>query len=139
MGGASPDQVRSALQAEFAGWAPQLLDVIEIGDFIAVRPLYALPIGHTWQNRQGVTLLGDAAHLMSPFSGEGVNLALADAVDLTDAIASPSGWDAIAAYEARIMERAKPAAEGAAEGLRGAVSSDGPGPVLEHYRERVGG
>lgn len=84
-----------------------------------------------------MTLLGDAAHLMSPFSGEGVNLALADAVDLADALASTAGWEAVAACEARIMDRARPAAEGAAEGLRGAVSSEGPGPVLEQYRERV--
>lgn len=136
---APADQVRGALRAEFAGWAPQLVDLIEIGDFIAVRPLYALPIGHTWQSRPGVTLLGDAAHLMSPFSGEGVNLALADAVDLANALAAPGDWGTVAACEARIMERAKPAAEGAAEGLLGAVSSDGPGPVLEHYRERVSG
>jgi 2-polyprenyl-6-methoxyphenol hydroxylase-like FAD-dependent oxidoreductase len=134
---ATPDRVRNVLRDAFTGWAPRLLDMIESGDFIAVRPLYALPIGLTWNTRPGVTLLGDAAHLMSPFSGEGVNLALADAVDLADAIASSAGWDAITTCEFGIMERAKPSAEGAAGGLAGAVSSDGPGPVLEHYLERT--
>ncbi len=82
----------------FVGWAPRLLGLIEHGDILAVRPLYALPIGHRWTTRPGLTLLGDAAHLMSPFSGEGVNLALADAVDLADALASGNGWAAVERY-----------------------------------------
>lgn len=134
---AMPDAVRAMLLRAFAGWTPKLTDLIATGDFIAVRPLYALPIGHHWQSRPGVTLLGDAAHLMSPFSGEGVNLALADAVDLADAFAASNGWQAIAACEAAIVERARPAAEGAAAGLNGSISSHGVAPVLEHYRERV--
>lgn len=132
-----PDRVRAMLREAFSGWAPSLTDMIESGDFIGVRPLYALPIGYKWQSRAGITLLGDAAHLMSPFSGEGVNLALADAVELADALCSAEGWGAVAACEAAIMARAAPAAEGAAEGLNGAVSSDGVAAVLDHYRERV--
>jgi 2-polyprenyl-6-methoxyphenol hydroxylase-like FAD-dependent oxidoreductase len=121
----------------FAGWAPSLTYLIESGDFIAVRPFYALPIGYTWRSRPGITSLGDAAHLMSPFGGEGVNLALADAVDLADALTSAEGWPTVAACETAIMERVTPAAEGAAEGLNGAISSDGAAAVLDHYRRRV--
>jgi 2-polyprenyl-6-methoxyphenol hydroxylase-like FAD-dependent oxidoreductase len=84
----APDRVRTEILRVFAGWSPELTYLIEAGDFIAVRPLYALPIGETWETRPGITLLGDAAHLMSPFSGEGVNLALADAVDLAEALTS---------------------------------------------------
>jgi 2-polyprenyl-6-methoxyphenol hydroxylase-like FAD-dependent oxidoreductase len=135
----APDHVRAILFQVFAGWAPVLTGLIERGDFVAVRPLYALPIGHRWESRAGITLLGDAAHLMSPFSGEGVNLALADAADLADAIISGEDWHAVAACEAAIMERARPAAEGAAEGLNSSISSDGVAAVLDHYRERVGG
>jgi 2-polyprenyl-6-methoxyphenol hydroxylase-like FAD-dependent oxidoreductase len=84
-------------------------------------------------------LLGDAAHLMSPFSGEGVNLALADAADLSDALASPAGWKAVTTYEATMVARSIPAAEGAAEGLTVTLSANGVEAVLDHYRERVEG
>lgn len=97
----TPDRVRAMLRSAFIGWAPELTDLVERGDFIAVRPLHALPVGYSWRSRPGVTLLCDAAHLMSPFSGEGVNLALADAVDLAHALASPEGWSAIGPMKRR--------------------------------------
>lgn len=133
----SPERLRQALRASFTGWAPMLREVIETGDVIDVRPLYALPVGHQWQSRAGLTLLGDAAHLMSPFSGEGVNLALADAVDLAEALTSNDGWTSVTLYEGAIFGRAATAAKGAAQGLNGAFSPEGVAPVLKHYRTRV--
>ncbi len=135
--GESAGDVRAAMLEVFAGWAPAMTQLIEDGDFIGVRPMYALPIGHHWPSRPGLTLLGDAAHLMSPFSGEGVNLALADAVDLADAMISGEGWPAVERYEAVMVARATPAAEGAAAGLNGAISSAGVAEVLAHYHARV--
>ena len=132
-----PERLRAVLHKMFVGWAPALMAVIESGAFIATRPIYALPIGHRWASRPGLTLIGDAAHLMSPFSGEGVNLALADAADLADALTSGKGWPAIAAFEEAMAARAEIAAEGAAQGLNTAFSSHGAAGVLDHYRERV--
>ena len=130
--------IRAEVLRAFSGWAPSLLGLIERGDILAVRPLHALPIGHRWATRPGLTILGDAAHLMSPFGGEGVNLALADAVDLADALLSGEGWPAVERCEAAIAERAIPAAEGAAEGLQATVSTGGVASVLDHYQSRVG-
>ncbi|KAJ7290547.1 salicylate hydroxylase [Mycena rebaudengoi] len=53
-----------------------------------MRGLYTLPAGKlAWKHTPGVTLLGDAAHLMPP-SGEGVNLAMLDALELAEAVGS---------------------------------------------------
>ena len=97
----SPEAVRKKLEQEFAGFADEFLSLFRISnDEFAVRPIYALPVGHCWANRKGLTLLGDAAHVMSPFSGEGVNNALLDAVELARLLVDTERWaDAVAEYE----------------------------------------
>lgn len=74
---------------QYKDWAPELrkpFDSVE-GD-VTRRQLYMLPVDFTWPHKAGVTLLGDAAHLMSPFSGIGVNTAFYDALLLSRQIAN---------------------------------------------------
>ena len=54
-------------------------------------------------------------------------------------LARGEGWAAVERFEAAMAERARPAAEGAAEGLRNAVSPAGAANVLDHCRERAAG
>ncbi|MGW1504405.1 FAD-dependent oxidoreductase [Streptomyces mirabilis] len=77
---------------EFDGWAPELTALITDGETAPVpRPLHPLPIGHRWDRVPGVTLLGDAAHLMSP-SGEGANLAMYDGASSARAPSRRPNW-----------------------------------------------
>ncbi|KAH7725913.1 hypothetical protein AAVH_06758 [Aphelenchoides avenae] len=75
---------KQQLLDEYADWYDSLKELIRKADDDKVIPraVYSLPVGHRWKRVSGVTLLGDAAHLMSPFGGQGANLALADAADL---------------------------------------------------------
>ncbi|HMN43973.1 MAG TPA: NAD(P)/FAD-dependent oxidoreductase [Povalibacter sp.] len=97
------------IAAEFAGWAPALTALITDGDTTPVpRLIHTLPAGHRWARVPGVTLLGDAAHLMPP-AGEGANLAMLDGAELGKAIAAhPGGIEAaLAAYEGAMFARSE--------------------------------
>ncbi|MFJ2193318.1 FAD-dependent oxidoreductase [Kitasatospora sp. NPDC087861] len=126
--------VREALLHAFTGWSDSLTGFITDTDTgYTNRPLYALPLSHTWPHTPGVTLLGDAAHLMSPFSGMGANLAMLDGADLARSLSGrPTVDDAITAYENVLLPRSAEAAEGAAEGLASAFAPDSAAQALAH-------
>ncbi|MFO0576503.1 MAG: NAD(P)/FAD-dependent oxidoreductase [Polyangia bacterium] len=131
----SPARARAELRALLPGWAPALLRFIDAcSDTIQVRPIVALPVGHRFTHRPGVTLLGDAAHVMPPFAGEGVNMAMLDALELALRLAEHADWDeAVAGYEERMFTRAAAAAADSVQGLD-FVSDDALAHVLEHFR-----
>lgn len=103
----------------FANWAPNLREYLTNSEgLFHAWPLYRLPASSvSWQRVPGVTLLGDAAHLATPLVGEGVNMALLDALMLAKAIVKyctqTSGADnkadelesALTEYEKEMFER----------------------------------
>ncbi|NTX17356.1 FAD-dependent monooxygenase [Myxococcus sp. CA056] len=104
---ANPKAAKARVAAEFDGWEPALTALITDGETDLVpRTIHALPPGHRWERVPGVTLLGDAAHLMPP-SGEGANLAMYDGAELGKAIAAHRGdlEAALAEYEEPMFTR----------------------------------
>ncbi|KAF5579607.1 tetracycline resistance [Fusarium pseudocircinatum] len=103
----------------FANWAPNLKEYLANAEEpFHGWPLYRLPASSvSWQRVPGVTLLGDVAHLATPLVGEGVNMAMLDALMLAKAIAryctQTSGADtednalesAFTEYEKEMFER----------------------------------
>jgi 2-polyprenyl-6-methoxyphenol hydroxylase-like FAD-dependent oxidoreductase len=82
-----PDAVKEHLRELLHDWSPELKALFENAEGPVVwRNLYMLPVGYRWEHKKGITLLGDAAHLMTPFAGLGVNNALNDALLLSRAI-----------------------------------------------------
>lgn len=78
------------------------------------RPIYCMPVDQTWAALPNLTLLGDAAHVMPPFAGEGANTSMFDAVELSECLTSDqytSLQEAISAYETGMRKRAGAAAK----------------------------
>ena len=130
--------VRARLMEYFSGWDEKLLALITDGDIDFVpRSIYTLPIGHSWERVPGVTLIGDAAHLMSPFAGEGANLAMLDGADLAETILAYPGdaERALAEYEAKTFPRSKEAAAESASNLAISFRSDAPKGLLDLFAQ----
>lgn len=110
-----PKEVNAFLARFFEGWDPGFFTLFEACTNFTPRPLNCIPLDQTWEAKPNITLIGDAAHIMPP-SGEGVNLAMLDAVELCECITSNDFNDiqtAIAAYEKNMRTRAAKEAEDA--------------------------
>jgi 2-polyprenyl-6-methoxyphenol hydroxylase-like FAD-dependent oxidoreductase len=94
----------------FAGWNDIWNELFENAAMpLVLRPQYYMPLDQHWVAQSHITLLGDAAHLMPPYAGEGVNMAMLDAVELSDCLTGNSFPDlltAIAHYETQMRKRA---------------------------------
>ncbi|PTE69611.1 FAD-dependent monooxygenase [Staphylococcus devriesei] len=108
----SKAEIKEQLLKDFSDWDADLKKYIEYaGDDLLLRRIYKLPIGFKWENQANLTLIGDAAHLMSPFAGEGVNMAFYDAHLLAKAIKEHDELkDALQAYEAAMYETSQQSA-----------------------------
>lgn len=112
-------QVTSWFRKEFSGWDDIWLELFlnAQAPFIP-RPIYSMPLDQSWDALPNMTILGDAAHLMPPYAGEGVNMAMLDALELSECLFNnefPDVQSAIAAYELQMLKRASEATRASLE------------------------
>jgi 2-polyprenyl-6-methoxyphenol hydroxylase-like FAD-dependent oxidoreductase len=133
--------IQKLLEDFYADWCPKLRALIancSISSGIVPRPIYYMPIDHRWKHVPGLTLIGDAAHVMSPFAGEGANLAMIDGAKLGEAIAEglENGGDRaldqrIQAFEEWMFERSGKSAALSDTNLRASIGHGIKGMVAE--------
>lgn len=104
------EQVLHWFTKKYSEWSPIWQELIKntITPFVP-RPIYCMPLDQTWQAQSNVTMLGDAAHVMPPFAGEGVNMAMRDALELCQSLTSgthDSLHDALSVFEEGMRKRA---------------------------------
>ncbi|MFD5110813.1 FAD-dependent oxidoreductase [Streptomyces sp. NPDC058391] len=112
-----PAAARARLIDLLPGWDSRFTALIAAcDDTVVPRSITTLPVGLTWPSTPGITLLGDAAHLMPPV-GEGANMALLDGALLGLALAAhPDDFPAaVKEYEREMFERTSAAARMSAD------------------------
>ena len=130
------------LEQEYKDWNDELKSLItHANPDISARPFYMLPTDFSWTSKQGLTMLGDAAHLMTPFAGEGVNLAMLDALDLSKAIVKASTgdgnkglFDAVKDFEKVMLERSHEKMEETWRNLQLFFKPDAPKEFVQAFQ-----
>lgn len=104
------EQIFKWFKKEYGTWDEIWQELFKTNDSsFVVRPQYHYPLDQTWKTLPNLTMLGDAAHRMPPYAGEGVNMAMQDAYELAECLTEgtyKNVQDAISHYEQQMQKRA---------------------------------
>lgn len=104
------EEVFTWFKGRFSDWSRAWHELFQSSDsYYVARPQYYYPTDQSWPAQSNLTMLGDAAHVMPPFAGEGVNQAMQDALELHEALCQESfstTQQAIASFEQNMCYRA---------------------------------
>ena len=137
---ADPGQRSARFEQEFSDWSRSWFELFDHASVpFLVRPQYCVPFDQHWAAHSSITVLGDAAHLAPP-TGEGVNLAMLDALDLSECLTSSTYLDtqsAIEAYEKRMLARGSAEAREAIETVAWMHSPTASEQLVQLFRGTV--
>jgi 2-polyprenyl-6-methoxyphenol hydroxylase-like FAD-dependent oxidoreductase len=112
---ADKTQLLEWFKQEYAGWSSIWYELIEnTVTPVIPRPIYCMPLDQTWETLPNATMIGDAAHVMPPFAGEGANSAMLDALELSECLTDDNYEtvpEAISSYEKNMRQRTSMAAQ----------------------------
>jgi 2-polyprenyl-6-methoxyphenol hydroxylase-like FAD-dependent oxidoreductase len=106
-------QIMEWFKQEYSEWSEVWYELFANAATFVPRPIYCMPLDQTWDALPNLTMLGDAAHVMPPFAGEGANMAMLDALELSESLTSgkyETMQEAISIYEINMRKRAAAAA-----------------------------
>ncbi|SKB77849.1 FAD-dependent oxidoreductase [Dyadobacter psychrophilus] len=123
---ANQEQVYAWFKQRFSDWSEDWHEIFSSTEsYFVGRPQYYFPVDQSWQSIPNLTMIGDAAH-QTPPSGDGVNQAMLDALELYEVLCMDnfsSIHQAITAFEEKMRKRTAVATEEALQ-LVGAMCSE---------------
>jgi 2-polyprenyl-6-methoxyphenol hydroxylase-like FAD-dependent oxidoreductase len=135
----SADKRVAWFHANFEGWSELWSPLFSKASSTTWRPLLVCPPDQYWEPKPNVTLIGDAAHVMPPYAGEGVNMAMLDALVLSEQLFGEiDSANAIAAYETEMFARMRHMTEDTMLNTEMFYSPDASGRVVSLFRSFAG-
>ena len=132
------DEVLYWFKERFSDWSADWHEIFKSDEsYFVHRPQYYFPTDQSWQSLPNLTLLGDAAH-QTPPSGDGVNQAMLDALELSNALTGnfKNLQSAIAHYENEMLKRTAVATEEALDMSTSMLADNNLEYMLEFFRTK---
>lgn len=133
-------QVFDWFKVAFSYWGEKWHELFASNEmWFMPRPQYHFPLDQTWTTLSNLTMLGDAAHRMPPYAGEGVNQAMQDAFELAENLTCdhfPDIQTAISNYERQMQARAAAITKDTLQNTEILHAEDGLDNLLAMFTER---
>jgi len=125
---------------EFASWSDKWQEIFTGDDvYCWPRPLYYFPLDQSWKTNETLTMIGDAAHRMPPYAGEGANVSMQDSFELSEALTNGKFTDiktAIAHFEKDMVARSAESVKMTLENTERMFSENGMEKMVEFFNQQ---
>lgn len=132
-------QVLEWFKQEFVNWSDEWHEFFtNDAVYFIPRPQYYFPFDQNWETQENLTMIGDAAHRMPPYAGEGANVALQDAFELAECLTNNQFTDiktAIAHFEKEMVARGAQATKDTLENTERMFSKNGLEQMVAFFNQ----
>lgn len=136
---ADKEQILEWFKNAYPEWSTVWYELLEnVSAPFIPRPINCIPLDQTWETLPNITIIGDAAHVMPPFAGEGANMAMLDALELSENLTSDKFTaiqQALANYESNMLKRSSESAQESLENGEKMHSKDALKTMLEFFNQ----
>ncbi|PWG81613.1 2-polyprenyl-6-methoxyphenol hydroxylase [Pararcticibacter amylolyticus] len=132
------EDVWNWFKERFADWSDEWHELFASDEsYFVPRPQYHFPADQQWESLPNLTMIGDAAHRMPPYAGEGVNMAMLDALEIAEQLTAQDYTGtrtAISKYEMSMLRRAAEITEVTLQSMKNMHSKEALKFLIDTFR-----